>query len=510
MSIFRMHNSADLFFTFRRGSAVRALACLCVFLLSVFLLAGCEDGDGDGTDAVTAVAYTCTNGTADSGTTTAANTERCTECNEGFSLSGTVCVTPYICTNGSADGDTTTAANTERGAVLELVFTIEDTADLELDHAWGITIAVIDGTTYLFAAAFDDDGVSVFSVANNGELTVVDSVDDSEDANLNLNGAIAVTTAIVGDTTYLFVAGYNDSGVSVFSVADDGELTSVHNVADDADLELDGPVAVTTAAVGGTTYLFVSGDDDGVSVFSVADGGTLTAVDDVEDTDNLYLDGPRASSTAVVGGTTYLFVAGSNDNGISVFSVADGTDAFMDDGGTTLDGGTLTVVDSVEDTITLELTNARAVNTAIVCDSTYLFVAGSVDNGVSVFSVADTGELTAVDSVDGSEDADLELDGAIAVTTATVGRTTYLFVAGSDGHGFTVFSVADGTDAFTNDDGTTLDGGTLTAIASVDNEDSDELKLNRATGLATAAIGDTTYLFVGGRGDDTINVFRVQ
>ena len=478
---------------------------------------------------------------ADSGTTTAANTERCAECNEGFSLSGTVCVLPYICTNGIADSGTAPAANIERcdactfgyrldssmrtcGAVLELAFTITDTADLELNGAWGITTAVIGGTTYLFAAAFEDDGVSVFSVANDGELTMADSVDDSEGAALELGGAITVTTAAVGGTTYLFVAGYDDHGVSVFSVADDGQLASVYNVADDDDLELSNPVAITTVAVGGTTYLFVSGDDDGISVFSVADGtaafrtnagatldgGTLTTVDNIENDADLELSDARASSTAVVSGTTYLFVAGENDSGVSVFSVADGTSAFMDDSGTTLDGGTLTVVDDVEDDADLELNGARAVSTAVVGGTTYLFVAGSVDNGVSVFSVADTGELTAVYSVDGSEGSDVELRDAIAVTTVAVDGTTYLFIARDHDDGVTVFSVADGTDAFTNDDGATLDGGTLTAIASVDNMDSDELKLDRATGLATALIGDTTYLFVGGRDDDTINVFRVQ
>ena len=125
------------------------------------------------------------------------------------------------------------------------------------------------------------------------------------------------------------------------------------------------------------------------------------------------------------------------------------------------------------------------------------------------FSVADNGELTAVDSVDDSEDSRLKLNKAIAVTTAVVGGTTYLFVTGLNDHGVTVFSVADGTDAFMDDNGTTLDGGTLTAIASVDN--SDELKLDKATGLTTTVIGDTTYLFVTGRAeDDAINVFRVQ
>ena len=82
----------------------------------------------------------------------------------------------------------------------------------------------------------------------------------TDDATLELVSPLGVTTAVVGGTTYLFVTGGNDDGVSVFSVAADGTLTNVDNVSDDATLELDGAVGVTTAVVGGTTYLFVTGD----------------------------------------------------------------------------------------------------------------------------------------------------------------------------------------------------------------------------------------------------------
>ena len=154
--------------------------------------------------------------------------------------------------------------------------------------ARGVTTAVVGGTTYLFVTGSSDDGVSVFSVAADGTLTNVDNVTD--DATLELDGASGVTTAVVGGTTYLFVTGLNDDGVSVFSVAADGTLTNVDNVTDDATLELDGAFGVTTAVVGGTTYLFVTGAiDDGVSVFSVAADGTLTNVDNVTDDATLEL-----------------------------------------------------------------------------------------------------------------------------------------------------------------------------------------------------------------------------
>ena len=47
-------------------------------------------------------------------------------------------------------------------------------------------------------------------------------------------------------------------------------IHNTDNVSDDATLELDGAAGVTTAVVGGTTYLFVTGNfDNGVSAFAL-------------------------------------------------------------------------------------------------------------------------------------------------------------------------------------------------------------------------------------------------
>ncbi len=353
---------------------------------------------------------------------------------------------------------------------------VSDDANLELDGAFPISTAVVEGTTYLFVAGSDDDGVSVFSVASDGTLTSADHVSDN--ATLELDGANGLSTAVVKGTTYLFVAGFVDDGVSVFSVAADGNLTSADNVSDDADLELDGAFAVSTAVVGGTTYLFVTGlNDDGISVFSVADDGTLTSADDVSDDADLELDGAIGLSTAVVGGNTYLFVAGDTDDGVSVFSVAS--------------DGTLTSVDDVSDNAALELDGAFGLSTAVVGGSTYLFVTGFDDDGVSVFSVAADGTLTSVDDV--SDNAALQLDGAYSVSTAIVGGSTYLFVAGFFDDGVSVFSVAS--------------DGTLTSIYNV--SDNAALELDGAADVSTAVVGESTYLFVTGFVDDGVSVFRV-
>src|SRR4029079_19035108 len=101
-------------------------------------------------------------------------------------------------------------------------------------------------------------------------------------------------TALLGGVTYLFVAGSVDDGVSVFSVAANGSLTNVvagGNVTDSGAWEREGASGIATALAGGNRYLFVSGfDDDGISVFSVSASGALINGANVTDGELLARD----------------------------------------------------------------------------------------------------------------------------------------------------------------------------------------------------------------------------
>ncbi len=355
---------------------------------------------------------------------------------------------------------------------------VSDNATLQLFGASSVTSAVVGGTTYLFVAGLTDSGVSVFAVGSNGTLTNVENVSDDGTV-LALAGTSAVATATVGGITYLVVAGQADDGLSVFEVGADGSLVHVGNTIDDATLNLNGPTGVTTAAIGGTTYVFVAGsDDDGVSVFALGADGALTNVANVSDDATLNLQGARSVTTAVVGGTTYLFVAGNLDHGVSVFAVAA--------------DGALANVANVADDATLNLALVSSVTTAVVGGTTYLFAAGSVDNGVSVFAVGADGALTNVENV--ADDALLHLEGALSVTTAVVSGITYLFVAGFDDNGVSVFAVAA--------------DGALTSVANID--DDATLNLGAASSVTTAVVDNTTYLFAAGQSDDGVSVFAVS
>ena len=166
-------------------------------------------------------------------------------------------------------------------------FNIDDASNalLELNGATGVTTAVVNGTTYVFVAGNVDDGISVFSLAANGTLTSVFNIDDASNAALELDGAVRLTTAVIGGTTYLFSTGNADDGISVFSVANNGALTNVFNVDDASSAALlDSATGIATALSGGNRYLIVTSiANDAVSVFSVAANGALTLVSSVTD-----------------------------------------------------------------------------------------------------------------------------------------------------------------------------------------------------------------------------------
>ena len=137
-----------------------------------------------------------------------------------------------------------------------------DDAVLELEGASSVWSTVIGGTTYLFVAGFLDDGVSVFSVGADGVLANVSGGNVTDVGDFALAGATAAASVEIGGISYLFVAGFHDDGVIVFAAAPDGSLVNVANVTDDVNLELRGAASVATATFGATSYLFVGGPPD--------------------------------------------------------------------------------------------------------------------------------------------------------------------------------------------------------------------------------------------------------
>jgi Ca2+-binding RTX toxin-like protein len=204
-----------------------------------------------------------------------------------------------------------------------------------LSEPRGLHIATVAGTPFLFIANVGAD-IVLSNVINPGigTITFADAVVDN--ATLQLDGAVSVTSALVGAKTFAFVAGSSESvtfgGISVFDVAADGSLINVFNQPDNASLFLGTVDAITTANIAGTTYLFavniaeLAVTGGALSVFGVAADGTLISFAAVSDggiggADPLKLARACTVTTAVVGGNTFVIVGSQSDSGISVFRV---------------------------------------------------------------------------------------------------------------------------------------------------------------------------------------------
>lgn len=204
----------------------------------------------------------------------------------------------------------------------------------ELDGPGGVASAIVDGNTFVFVTADVDDAINAYRLDANGTVTLTDTVSDTDDLNLRLNGAFGVDTATVDGTTYVFVAGRNDDGISVFSVDGQGQLTNVFNLADNGDLGINGAFGLRAFTLAGETFLSVSGfAEDSLSVFHVAANGALQEVDTVFDNAELELDGSVYSEFTMVDGTPLLVATGFSDDGVSSFEPG-GDDDLLEGSGT--------------------------------------------------------------------------------------------------------------------------------------------------------------------------------
>ncbi len=345
------------------------------------------------------------------------------------------------------------------------------------------TTALLDATTYLFTAGKD---LSVDSVSANGQLTSAGGV-----SNINVNSVIS---SKIGGVTYLFAASRADSKVYSYQVAtSDGALTLKDGTPDNNILQIQGASALATAVIADKTFLFVAGaTDDGVSVFEVTDTGTLTYKTSISDADDMtyQIGGTSSLTTVVKDSKTFLVVAGAEE-GFSIFEIAD-------------DGSlshTSTLWDIIDSNIkgASSLTTIDAHSVGGIMGNDFLFIASAAEaKGISKYDILSDGDPN--NPTNYPDNPMRNLNGASSVTTFSFSSKNYLFVAGAEDHGVSVFNIANnGTISQANGNGVNL---------SI--RDDATLKLRGASSVTTATIGGKVYLFVVGALDHSVSVFELK
>jgi Ca2+-binding RTX toxin-like protein len=370
--------------------------------------------------------------------------------------------------------------------------TVFDSGALALSSAAGVTFAYVAGNPYLYVGGYGDSGISAFSVSAAGQLTNVagpgGTVTDS--ASLAILGTAGLASLSIGGNSFLYATGFDEAGMGAFVLGSNGAMVSLAGAAGavrDTDFgayELLGATEAVAVTVEGAAYVIAAGfDDDGLSSFSIdplTGGFTHVADFHVDDSGytNFKLNSALWVETVVVEGTTYVLAAGQADSGVTIFTLNP--------------AGTLNYHASLSDTPTTNLAGTRAVTSALVGGNTYIFAAGAIDNGVSVYLLPPDGAPSNVFNI--SDTAALHLAGIRGLAAANIAGTTYLFVASNTENAVSTFAVAA--------DGSLVDMGSVV--------DTPALALSHAWGLETEIIGGQTFLAVTGMADSGVSLFRVD
>ncbi|MGH1578802.1 beta-propeller fold lactonase family protein [Planktotalea sp.] len=214
---------------------------------------------------------------------------------------------------------------------------IEDDALTEMDGITGqLTVTVTGAKQFLIAHGEYDDGVSIFEIGADGMLTNTFNLDNATDPAYELNGVSDTASIRVGTKTFVFVTGEVDDAINVFRLKNDGQLTHLSTISDDATTSLNGPRALEVLSIGGQTFLYVGAfQDDAISVFSVASNGDLTLVETVDDGTEYYLNGLQDIELFSYNGSNFLAATSAYNDSVTIFQIAA--------------DGTLTPVDTVSD-----------------------------------------------------------------------------------------------------------------------------------------------------------------
>ncbi|MFD0915542.1 hypothetical protein ACFQ14_03885 [Pseudahrensia aquimaris] len=260
-----------------------------------------------------------------------------------------------------------------------------------------------------------------------------------------------------------------------------GDLVERDEVEDENDTSLTRPIGIEIVSIAGSKFVYIASQTEGLSVFELIPNGDLEFVQAIEDSTSLLLGGASSLVSGIQDGNHFLYVNGTNEDGITVFEI----------GG----DGSLTWVENVADDASLSLDYNVGKPLFIEMDAANQFVVqtGRNDDGLSVFRVETDGTLTNTANVSGNSVA--LLDGAWALASAKFfDGFEYIFVSGNNDDSINVYE---------------LDNqGNLIFLSSI--VDTADTEIEQVHSMITVSIGDKTFLIAAGFFSDQISVFEVN
>ena len=186
-------------------------------------------------------------------------------------------------------------------------------------HISDMALVETGGGSYLYTSSATQHGISGYRVSSTGTLSLVEEAGMQQ--SLPIQTPTALDVAQVGGQSFLIAAAAGSSSLTVFAVADDGSLTVTDHLLDSRDTRFQGVSQLDVIELGQQSFVLASGMDDGLSLFHLTAEGRLVHADTIADTPATSLQAVSGLMGVADGNGIDIVTLSANEAGMSQFRV---------------------------------------------------------------------------------------------------------------------------------------------------------------------------------------------
>lgn len=196
--------------------------------------------------------------------------------------------TPYlVAAPAYGAGISTFAINADNAPIKNSFF--PDTSTSYLYGISDMTVVRGAGNTFIVASSAYESGISVLGLAPDGTLRQISSV--GPDERLPANTITSIEQLRIDGTTFIVAGASGSSSLSVLKMGDDGSLTLVDHVIDTQATRFASVTALTSTVIDGQAFVAATGSDQGITLFRMTAEGHLVHADTLASDSTLSLAG---------------------------------------------------------------------------------------------------------------------------------------------------------------------------------------------------------------------------
>lgn len=203
------------------------------------------------------------------------------------------------------------------GRIVSESFTSDTVASAAADIT-GLAQIRTGGSTWLISASGTENTVTLWSVADNGGLSVAQTLTGEEGLWVSAPSALEATEA--HGSAYAILGSAGTDSLTVMRIDSDGTIHVTDHLIDDLGTRFGGVAALDVVEMDGRVYVIAGGADDGISIYELLPNGRLLALAHIEDTTAMGLANVSAISAQAGADGIDIYVASASEAGLTQLS----------------------------------------------------------------------------------------------------------------------------------------------------------------------------------------------